>query len=163
MASDAENPFPERKRPAHWPALDTGTRSTLQFVTVCTKDRAPLLANPEAHACLREVWARAENLHHVGRYLLMPDHVHFFCSPASLPPESLARWMSFWKSESARVWPRRVAKLWQRDFWDTQLRNGDHYSERWRYVRDNPVRAGLVANPDDWPYQGEIHPLWWND
>jgi len=27
------------------------------------------------------------------------------------------------------------------------------------YVRDNPVRAGLVRSAEDWPYAGEIAKL----
>jgi hypothetical protein len=27
------------------------------------------------------------------------------------------------------------------------------------YVRDNPVRAGLVESWEDWPYRGEVWPL----
>lgn len=35
--------------------------------------------------------------------------------------------------------------LWQRDFWDTQLRCVESYSAKWDNVRHNPVRAGLVT------------------
>ncbi|MFB3881745.1 MAG: hypothetical protein ACE149_10800 [Armatimonadota bacterium] len=41
------------------------------------------------------------------------------------------------------------------------LRSGESYGQKWEYVRMNPVRAGLVANPDDWPYQGEIVQIDW--
>jgi hypothetical protein len=41
------------------------------------------------------------------------------------------------------------------------MRSSESYAERWEYVRCNPVRAGLVSKPDDWPYQGEIHILRW--
>jgi hypothetical protein len=34
--------------------------------------------------------------------------------------------------------------------------NDESYGHKWNYVRDNPFRAGLVANADDWPYSGEI-------
>lgn len=47
------------------------------------------------------------------------------------------------------------------DFWDRQLRHGEHYGERWEYVRQNPVRAGFVKNADDWTWQGEMHELRW--
>ncbi len=50
---------------------------------------------------------------------------------------------------------------WQADFWDTQMRDGDQYHRKWLYVRENPVRAGLVADADAWPFQGEVHSLWW--
>jgi putative transposase len=50
-------------------------------------------------------------------------------------------------------------KLWQRDFWDTQMRDREHYDEKLAYVRMNPVRKGLVATPEEWPYQGVVHPI----
>ena len=36
------------------------------------------------------------------------------------------------------------------------MRDDESYTEKWIYVRENPVRAGLVARADDWPYQGEF-------
>ena len=36
------------------------------------------------------------------------------------------------------------------------LRSDESYSQKWNYVRENPVRAGLVKSAADWPYQGEI-------
>ena len=46
--------------------------------------------------------------------------------------------------------------LWQPGFSDHILRNDESYSQEWEYVRENPVRAGLVTRGDDWPYQGEF-------
>jgi hypothetical protein len=39
------------------------------------------------------------------------------------------------------------------------LRSSESYSEKWDYVVENPVRAGLVGRADDWPYAGEIETL----
>ena len=47
-------------------------------------------------------------------------------------------------------------RLWQRRFFDHVLRSDESYAQKWNYVRDNPVRAGLVAKAEDWPYAGEI-------
>jgi hypothetical protein len=47
-------------------------------------------------------------------------------------------------------------KLWQPAFFDHILRSDESYGEKWNYVRENPVRAGLVKSSVDWPYQGEI-------
>ena len=68
----------------------------------------------------------------------------------------------FWKSLAARNWPHRdQLPLWQRHSWDTQLRRGENYDEKWEYVLQNPVRAGLVARTEDWRYQGELNILRW--
>jgi len=156
------NAPPDRKRPAHLPAFEHHNRSIIQFVTVCTKDRRPLLANPAAHAVLQAAW-RAATWYQVGRYVIMPDHVHLFCGPTTHPPENLIRWISLWKSHAARHWPDpAIGKLWQRESWDTQLRATDHYAAKWTYVCANPMRAGLVDRADDWPHQGELTVLRWH-
>jgi hypothetical protein len=46
--------------------------------------------------------------------------------------------------------------IWQRGFFDHILRSAESYSQKWNYVRENPVRARLVENADAWPYAGEI-------
>ena len=74
----------------------------------------------------------------------------------------MLQWVSYWKSHVARHWPTADDQpVWQRHFWDRQLRNDESYSEKWNYVVENPVRAGLVARAEDWPYAGEIHELRW--
>jgi putative transposase len=45
---------------------------------------------------------------------------------------------------------------WQEGFFDHVLRSSESYAQKWEYVRMNPVRAGLCAATEDWPYQGEI-------
>ena len=40
-------------------------------------------------------------------------------------------------------------------FFDHILRNDESYTEKWKYVRENPVHAGVVQRAHDWPYQGE--------
>jgi putative transposase len=92
----------------------------------------------------------------------MPDHVHLFCAPGEEPPTPIRSWVKFWKSHAARGWPHQEhAPVWQRDFWDTQLRRGESYTEKWDYVVDNAVRARLVERPEQWPYQGELNVLRW--
>ena len=55
-----------------------------------------------------------------------------------------------------------LRSVFQKDCWDRQMRDAEHYERRLEYVRQNPVRAGLVARPEDWPYQGTIHDLVWH-
>ena len=48
---------------------------------------------------------------------------------------------------------------WQKGFFDHVIRSEESYAQKWVYVRDNPVRAGLVRSAEDWPYAGEIAQL----
>jgi putative transposase len=50
-------------------------------------------------------------------------------------------------------------KVWQEEFFDHVLRSSESYSQKWDYVKENPVRAGLVKRSDDWRFQGEIESL----
>jgi REP element-mobilizing transposase RayT len=150
-----------RKHPAHFPVTERHNTAIIVSVTVCTKNRKRILADTHVRELLCAAW-QTQPIWLVGRYMIMPDHVHFFCAPAELIPRALTKWMSFWKSHAARHWPRPGdAPIWQRHFWDTQLRRGESSGEKWEYVEQNPVRAGLVAHPEDWPYQGEINVLRW--
>jgi putative transposase len=92
---------------------------------------------------------------------MMPDHVHFFCAPNGLDAPSLEIWMRYWKSIAARNLGEVGGSVWQRHHWDRQLRRGESYDEKWEYVRSKPVRHGVVADPDAWPYQGELNELRW--
>ena len=132
-------------------------------LTVCTDKRKPILARDNVHQLLLASW-QAADAWTVGRYVVMPNHIHLFCAPGSLEPVPLETWVQFWKSHSSRVWPRPTEQpVWQKSFWDTQLRRGDSYGNKWDYVLHNPVRHRLVARTEDWPYQGELNVLDWHD
>ena len=154
---------PERKKPAHFPTVEIGFRSIIIFLTVCTHRRRPLLANNEATQRIIAAW-QAANSWRVGRYVIMPDHIHLFCAPNAFPPSPLKNWIAFWKNHITRAWPHRdQLPLWQRDFWDRQLRRGESYAEKWKYVENNLVRHGHVQRAEDWLYQGELNVLHWHD
>ena len=154
--------LPDRKRPAHWPPQDAGNLAIIIYVTVCAKDRKAVLASPAAMATVVGAW-RTADAWLVGRYVFLPDHIHFFCAPRQ-PQVALRQWIKFWKSLASQHWPQPIQQpIWQRDYWDTQLRRGDSYAQKWDYVWRNPVRHGLVARPEDWPFSGELNVLAWHD
>jgi putative transposase len=140
----------------------------IYFVTTCTKNRRQILARDAIANILIGEWRAAHDQHGwaVGQYVIMPDHVHFFCRPER-DAKTLSGFVGFWKSYSSRkinalIPPRSTpaaTTLWQREFFDHVLRSNESYSEKWNYVRDNPVRAGLVSCADEWKYAGEIDTL----
>jgi putative transposase len=129
------------------------------FVTFNVRNRCSVLSNPALHEAFLAS-AREANAWRIGEYVIMPDHVHLFCGPATVPCASIAAWVRFLKSRvSVRV--AGNAWKWQADFWDTQMRSGRQYAEKWAYVKENPVRKQLVQKADQWPYQGIINELRW--
>ena len=79
-------------------------------------------------------------------FLLMPDHIHGLIA---FPREqSMKKLMGSWKGYIAK----RDGICWQRDFFDHRLRTEESVNEKAFYIRNNPVRAGLVQQNEDWPY-----------
>ena len=126
----------------------------LYFVTFATRDRKSIPWLDRAQAALEQYGQRAITTFNValGRYMIMPDHVHLFVRGG--PDFKLSLWIGGLKRAlSVAV---ESPKLWQPGFFDHILRSDESYAEKWQYVRENPARAGLVQTADEWPHQGEI-------
>jgi REP element-mobilizing transposase RayT len=129
------------------------------FVTFNTSTRASMLARPEIHQIFGAFGWKAHEKYDVavGRYVIMPDHIHLF---VAFPATGII--LSQWIQSLRSVIGKELLRLgfqkphWQEGFFDHVLRNAESYSQKWEYVRANPVRAGLCRKPEDWPYQGEI-------
>jgi putative transposase len=136
-------------------------REPIYFVTACTAQRRRLLATEAIHkAFVSFAVAGNERGAFVGRYVFMPDHMHLF---VAIEPDqiTLSAWVKSFKNHISKTLRNagEPSPHWQRGFFDHALRSGESCEEKWQYVLQNPVRAGLVKEPDDWPYQGEINAL----
>jgi putative transposase len=150
-----------RKHPAHMPLVERHNEPVIVFLTVCSKDRKRIFAAKDVAQVMVRAWTEATSWL-VGRYVIMPNHIHLFCAPGVFAPEPLKQWVRYWKNVASKNWPRpNEHPIWQRDFWDTQLRRHENYDEKWEYVVENPVRAGLVSKSGDWQFHGELNFLPW--
>ncbi len=130
------------------------------FVTVNTKDRVSWIGQPPVRAELARLWAEEATAWHVGYYLLMPDHLHLFCAPHDLHFD-IERWTKFWKAQLSRMIPQ-IALGWQRGAFHHRIRDRLEYEAKLQYVRENPLRWGLVKQVDEWPLQGRVYDLVWS-
>ena len=206
LPSAALPQLPQRRHPSRNSVMThLDNRAIMLYVTVVTGKRNAILADKAVQDCIVAAWRAAADWL-VGRYVIMPDHIHFFCAPATYPPPDFHRWMKQWKAQVSRSFPiglragrahgrvalvatgsgadaalpptddaaatsaalpnvplSRPPPLFQRDCWDRQLRTGESYAQKWEYVRNNPVRKGLVAHADEWPYQGQVNVLEWHE
>jgi REP-associated tyrosine transposase len=96
------------------------------FVTFCTHQRRKLLGTDSIHSAFREFASRAYAEHNVavGRYVIMPDHLHLFvCGSHGF---ELGRWIGMLKQYLAkRVKGRNLDPVWQRGFFDHLLRSDE--------------------------------------
>jgi len=138
-------PLPMYANPAH-----------VFFITIDTPHRQRLFDQPDFN---RAVIAELERLARekwcpVRIYCLMPTHLHLVMSAGSI---SVVSWIALFKQHTQYLASRRgIGRLWQRSFYDHRLRPGELEANTIEYARLNPVRAGLVRHPDDWPWTGSV-------
>lgn len=145
------------RRPPRLPLIFHAVDSPLYFVTFCTARRAELLAKDAVHSALRRYAEEGSRRGvAVGRYVIMPDPVHLFVRGGH--ELRLSYWVrGLRRAISAALRAEGVeGRVWQEGFFDHLLRNSESYAEKWHYVRENPVRKGLVTRSEDWLYAGEI-------
>ena len=136
------------------------TENPVYFITACTYGRVRLLANEGSHQAFltfcREAHSRGAL---VGRYVLMPDHLHLFVC-ITTGGIGLSEWMKTLKNTLSKHWRAQGIAVphWQKGFFDHLLRSQESHAEKWIYVRENPVRAGLCQCADEWPYAGQVLP-----
>ena len=78
--------------------------------------------------------------------LLMPDHLHALIGIDG--QTSLAQLIRDYKRITAKI----AGVRWQRNFFDHRLRHSESLAEKFAYICQNPVRAGLILSENDWPY-----------
>jgi putative transposase len=146
-----------RGRPPRLDEIFQRYDAPVYFVTFCTHRRKAILASNRTHSAFVQFAKRAVEFNvAVGRYVIMPDHVHLFvCGDEEFV---LSGWITGLKQVLARAngWSRNNGQIWQEGFFDHMLRNDESMNAKWDYIFENPVRAGLVENTEGWPYQGEI-------
>ena len=136
-------------------------RSPIYFVTACTQNRRNILATPAIHeTVLRFGQEGPSHGAWIGAYVIMPDHLHLFVATDD-EQMAISAWMKSLKNTISKMLRENgvAPPHWQKTFFDHLLRSSESYSEKWNYVRENPVRAGLVPKADHWPYVGEIFAL----
>jgi putative transposase len=124
------------------------------FVTIVAQARrARFLDERVANATIESLRKLKNDFRfNVYIYCLMPDHFHGLIGPGE-SGRTLGSLCGAFKSLSTRkYWSWYDGKLWQRQFFDHIIRNYQDFEETLEYIRMNPVRRGLVTNPEDWPY-----------
>jgi len=88
----------------------------------------------------------------VEEWVIMPNHVHLVLWP--MPNQTLSAILQSRKRHTARqanlLLGRTGQTFWQPESYDHWIRNDDEKARIRRYIRNNPVTAGLCRAPEDW-------------
>ena len=140
--------LPQRKRLPHEipPWVGQGAR---HFITINALRRAtaPFGTDNIASALLRNLQVYEDlGRWHLWLAVVMPDHLHFIATFAL--EYGVVASVSAWKS-----YQTKTLKLeFQSGFFEHRLRDEAEFAEKAAYIRENPVRKGLVTDATAWPY-----------
>ena len=146
------------------------TEGATYFFTVVTYRRQPILCLDKSRQILRDVISQVQRSHpfRVDAWVLLPDHIHCLWSLPEGDRNYSVRWalikkeftkrvrlvlgpeVDHHRSESRKRHGERT--IWQRRFWEHQIRNEEDYTRHMDYVHYNPVKHGLAKSPKDWPH-----------
>ena len=127
-------------------------------VTICVERRDRVFISETAVGPVRTQLARTSANADVAviAYCFMPDHLHLVLEGVS-DRADFREFMRVFKQRSSFHWKQRHSReLWQRGYFDHVLRDDDDTIVAARYVLGNPVRAGMVARPEDYPFLGSL-------
>jgi putative transposase len=142
------------------------TPGATYFFAVVTYQRQKLFHTPETIAYLRQAFrtVKANHPFTIEAIAVLPDHLHCIWT---LPPNDAdfsRRWRLI-KSTFSRVCPgsykqcrnnsrlhKQEQAIWQRRFWEHQIRDERDLNQHIDYIHYNPVHHGLVESPKDWQY-----------
>ena len=141
-------------------------RGGCYFFTLVTFRREKILTRGDNVQLLRDGMRRVMGVHpfRIDAFVLLPDHLHcIWTLPAGdadfsmrwrLIKSDFTRWCTD-RSTHAPTGSRRRKKeqaVWQRRFWEHQLRDELDFARHVEYIHYNPVRHGYAAAPLDWPF-----------
>jgi len=141
---------------------------TSYFFTVVTYRRQPILCNDAVRDALRVAIEkmRVTRPFVIDAWVLLPDHLHCVWTLPNGDADFSTRWMIIkravslacredyrradWGTVSKRK--HRESTIWQRRFWEHQIRDENDFARHVDYIHYNPVKHGYVKCVTDWPY-----------
>jgi len=138
------------------------------FFTVVTYRRRKLFDSAPAHYYLKQAILQTQSKRpfEIIALCLLPDHIHCLWKLPADDADFSIRWSSIkglFSQQYLRehgcindATPSRLRKgeacLWQRRFWEHQIRNENDLQKHVDYIHYNPVKHGLVESVEDWPW-----------
>jgi putative transposase len=128
---------------------------TAYFITICAHMQRNLFQRHEVAQLMVSTFIKYRDAgeFELHEYVVMPNHVHLLLSLNS--QQQLGRVIQLIKggfSHSLRELGITFPAVWQQRYHDRRVRDENEFAEFSRYIRQNPVRKGLVENAEDYTY-----------
>src|SRR3954468_2183586 len=123
------------------------------FITASTFQKRQLLQSDRMRQLLVDVLLhyRQEQRYLLHDFVLMPDHFHLLITPIV----TLERAMQFVKGAFSFRAKRELGfthEIWQPSYYDRRVRDAEEFFAFREYIRQNPVKKGMVASAEQYEY-----------
>lgn len=136
------------------------------FFTVNTYQRQKVLTETPFYQALKQNFrdVRAQHPFTIEAFVLLPDHLHCIWTLPENDADYARRWNIIKRGVSRQTRDAVTAPLtrsrqrrgelglWQRRFWEHQIRDARDFEKHVDYIHWNPVKHGYVKQVKDWPY-----------
>ena len=110
----------------------------------------PEVARVVAEAVVyHDVELRSYDLH---AFVVMPNHVHLLVDPLQPMAKVMQSLKGYTARQANRLLGRTGQPFWQKESYDHWVRDAAEFAKITHYVEHNPVKAGLVSTPEEWPW-----------
>ena len=137
------------------------------FFTVVAYMRQPILCLGDSMKALEETTmeVQQDRPFEIKAWVILPDHLHAIWELPDGDSDYSTRWSLIKKGftkklkgrhetpalNGSRI-KRREGGVWQRRFWEHQVRDEPDFRGHVEYIHYNPVKHGLVHSPREWKY-----------
>jgi putative transposase len=136
----------------------------LHFITISCHRHTEILGTPEARNLFQQILEETRRKYgfHILGYVLMSNHIHLLVTEPERANLSTA--IQVVKQRFSRTRPEQF--VWEPRYHDFNVFTEAKKIEKLRYMHRNPVKAGLVEEPDQWQWSSfrvyanqEDHPI----
>lgn len=123
------------------------------FITASTFQKRQLLQSDRMRQLFLDVLFHYREHHKylLHDFVLMPDHFHLLITPIV----TLERAMQLIKGGFSFRAKRELGflhEIWQPSYYDRRVRDAEEFFAFSEYIRQNPVKKGLVASAEEYEY-----------
>jgi putative transposase len=131
-------------------------------LTFCAQNRRSVFVDADVVTDLLEQILIAAGAWHfeIFAYCFMPDHLHLLVTGTSDSADLIAFAHDVKQRVAYRYLRNHDGRLWQKGFYDHIVRDREAFLTIAKYILENPVRAGIVAAPRDYPFSGSCVWTW---
>ena len=135
---------------------------TTYFITICAHMQQSLFQREDVAELMVATFLKYRDAgeFELYEYVVMPNHIHLLLSLND--DQRLSRVIQLIKggfSHSLREHGIVFRAVWEQRYYDRRMRDANEFAEFARYIRQNPVRRGLVENAEDYPYSSAGKPI----